>query len=159
MGEKKTKFKVCKTDLGMDKVYPEGSVVELDAREGWVQQLITEGNLELVQLTDEEWDEAYFEILKDQLRELNIKLPEEPTIEKMEALIEALIEADAIAKAEAESKAKAEAQVKAEEERLKAEAEAKAEEEKLKAEAEAKAKAEEIKTHKSNSPKANKGKN
>lgn len=41
----KQKFKVCKTDLGMDKVYPEGSVVELDVSQDWVQELIYSGNL------------------------------------------------------------------------------------------------------------------
>lgn len=41
----KTKFKVCKTDLGMDKIYPEGSIVELDTNEKWVMDLVLAGNL------------------------------------------------------------------------------------------------------------------
>ena len=45
---KKQKFKVCKTDLGLDKVYPEGSIVEFDENADWVDELVLSGNLKPV---------------------------------------------------------------------------------------------------------------
>lgn len=67
MGEEKTKFKVCKTDLGMDKVYPEGSIVELDENQPWVQKLIRSGNIE-----------HYYDPMEKLLREDEYKIGTEP---------------------------------------------------------------------------------
>lgn len=101
----KTKFKVCKTDLGMDKVYPEGSIVSLDANEDWVDDLCERGILVPVYDPFAEAEaEAEAESEAERLR------AEETERLNAEAAEKAIAEEEARLKAEAEEKAKTESQ-------------------------------------------------